>query len=296
MSKIPTDAQWSDLASRIKNKADSSSVPTAVSDLTNDEDFQTGQEVTDAIAAAVGGLTGFDYQVVSALPASGEKGIIYLVPNSGTNPNIYDEYIWIEGTPSGSFEKIGTTEVDLSDYVKIGSVLSSPNNVAYVGTDNIVNSAVTTGKIANGAVTAGKIDFTTMVYGSSRYAQNQSVSANTWTTILFPNNIVTDTEAIQYNSDGTFTIKKAGWWMISAQLGGSDSVLTVSIFVNGVEYKANRGQKSSDYQQLCYTESTACAKLSVGDLVSVQGYSLTQFNINSRTRGNVDICLISPTS
>ena len=68
-----------------------------------------------AIANAVGGITSFEYQVVQALPATGVKGTIYLVPNSGTNPNIYDEYIWIEGTP-GSFEKIGTTEIDLSNY------------------------------------------------------------------------------------------------------------------------------------------------------------------------------------
>lgn len=93
-------------------------VPTKTSDLNNDSDFQTGDEVDAAIAAAIADVTQFDYEVVQALPASGEKGTIYLVSNSGTGTNIYDEYIWIDGEPSGHFELLGTTEMDLSGYVQ----------------------------------------------------------------------------------------------------------------------------------------------------------------------------------
>lgn len=57
------------------------------------------------------------FEVVQQLPQTGEDKVIYLVPNSGTDPNIYDEYIWIDGDPTGTFEKIGTTEIDLSNYV-----------------------------------------------------------------------------------------------------------------------------------------------------------------------------------
>jgi hypothetical protein len=51
------------------------------------------------------------------------SGIIFLVSNSGTTPNIYDEYIWVPvdvtTTPiTYGFEKIGTTEIDLSGYVQ----------------------------------------------------------------------------------------------------------------------------------------------------------------------------------
>ena len=50
-------------------------------------------------------------------------GAIFLVPNSGVAPNIYDEYIWTvvdsSTTPvTYGYEKIGTTEVDLSGYVQ----------------------------------------------------------------------------------------------------------------------------------------------------------------------------------
>jgi hypothetical protein len=82
--------------------------------------------VEDRIMAAIESITGIDFQIVQTLPASGTKGVIYLVPNSGTNPNSYDEYIWI--TPSGDtgrFEKIGTTDVDLSGYLQISSVITN---------------------------------------------------------------------------------------------------------------------------------------------------------------------------
>ena len=104
-------------AQTITNKAVDISVPTATSDLTNDSDYQTGTEVQDAIDAALADITGIDFEVVQSLPQSGEKGVIYLVPNSGSGQNTYDEYIWVE--PSGGtahFEKIGSTDVDLSNY------------------------------------------------------------------------------------------------------------------------------------------------------------------------------------
>ena len=102
----------------ISGKGVAITVPTNTNQLTNGADFQTGTEVSSAIASAIAGVTQFDYEVVSSLPAEGEKGTIYLVPNSGSGTNVYDEYIWMDGDPSGSYEKIGSTEVDLSGYVQ----------------------------------------------------------------------------------------------------------------------------------------------------------------------------------
>ena len=39
---------------------------------------------------------------------------IYFVSNGGSNPNAYDEYVWVAST--SKFEKIGTTDIDLSGY------------------------------------------------------------------------------------------------------------------------------------------------------------------------------------
>lgn len=78
--------------------------------------------IAAAVTEGVGDITSFRYEPVATLPASGENGVIYLVPNSGSAPNIKDEYIWInKGTaesPDYAFELLGTTELDLSNYLQ----------------------------------------------------------------------------------------------------------------------------------------------------------------------------------
>ena len=105
----------------IKNK------PTKVSDFTNDSNFQTQSQVQQAINDAIGQITGLSFEIVQTLPATGTAGTIYLVPNSGSAPNIYDEYVWITSGGSGSFEKIGTTDVDLSSYVQYSNLVAITN-------------------------------------------------------------------------------------------------------------------------------------------------------------------------
>lgn len=77
--------------------------------------YQTAADVQEMIDDELEGITGIDFEIVTTLPASGIKGVIYLV--GATAP--YDEYIWIE--PAGStahFEQIGSTSIDLSGYVQ----------------------------------------------------------------------------------------------------------------------------------------------------------------------------------
>lgn len=52
-------------------------------------------------------------EIVEALPATGEANIIYMVSRAeAEEQNVYDEYMYI----NNAWEKIGSTEVDLSDY------------------------------------------------------------------------------------------------------------------------------------------------------------------------------------
>lgn len=91
---------------------------------------------TEFVMSAISGITGIDFQVVSSLPATGTTGTIYLVANgSSTTQNIYDEYIWLAS--SSSYEKIGTTQVDLSGYVQASEMLSITNTEI----DTIVTNA-----------------------------------------------------------------------------------------------------------------------------------------------------------
>lgn len=78
--------------------------------------YQNSTQVNNAISNAVGKITSISYQVVTKLPSTGEVGIIYLIANSGSDGNEYDEYIWL-GSDSG-FEKLGTRELDLTGYAK----------------------------------------------------------------------------------------------------------------------------------------------------------------------------------
>ena len=88
---------------------------------TNTTQIATTAFVTTAVANGIAGITGVSYSIVTNLPASGQTGVIYLVANSGSGTNSYDEYIWL----GSSFEKIGTTDVDLSGYLQTTSKISN---------------------------------------------------------------------------------------------------------------------------------------------------------------------------
>lgn len=66
--------------------------------------------------AKVGGIS---FKKADTLPATGDGKYIYLVPKStAKTSNIYDEYIWC----NSAWELIGTTEIDLSEYVKSSEI------------------------------------------------------------------------------------------------------------------------------------------------------------------------------
>lgn len=108
----------------VAGKAVNITVPTNNNELTNGAGYQTSNDVQAAINNALSGITGIDFQVVTELPTTGVKGTIYLISNNGTAPNIYDEYIWV----NDKFEKIGTTAVDLSGYLKKTDMVEMTND------------------------------------------------------------------------------------------------------------------------------------------------------------------------
>lgn len=102
-------------------------IPTKTSDLTNNSGFITKavndltnyylksetytKEEVQSLISAINSVT---LQKVESLPEMEESNVIYLVPKSGSGNDIYDEYIFIDGKP----EHIGSTQVDLSNYVQ----------------------------------------------------------------------------------------------------------------------------------------------------------------------------------
>lgn len=98
-------------------------------------DAVTRPIVNNMITDAVGKITSFEYKVVIELPAvsEGKKGTIYLVAHSGsTAQNIYDEYIFLpaDGSTAARYEKIGTTDIDLTPYAKKTEIPTAVSDLA----------------------------------------------------------------------------------------------------------------------------------------------------------------------
>lgn len=137
ISNIPTQT------SQLTNNSGfitSSSLPTKVSDLQNDSGFITNtvnnltnyytksEIYTQAeVNSLIGAIPNINVEIVQILPTAGAtyyfntSKTIYLVPKSTTQTNnSYDEYICTRAGTEGSYtyawEKIGDTEIDLSNY------------------------------------------------------------------------------------------------------------------------------------------------------------------------------------
>ena len=96
--------------------------------------FQTATQVNTAITNALAGITEFSIEVVQSLPTTGDNGTFYFVPNSGSGNNIYDEFIYV----NSNWEKIGTTEVDLSNYLQTSDIAAwakAANKPAYTASE-----------------------------------------------------------------------------------------------------------------------------------------------------------------
>ena len=117
-------------------------------------------DVDKAINNAVGKITSFEYKIVDSLPSvsEGKKGIIYLVAHSGsTAQNIYDEYIFLpaDGSTAARYEKIGTTDIDLTPYAKKTEIPTNLNQLSNADTGFI--NAQTSAKHVATAI--GKLDY-----------------------------------------------------------------------------------------------------------------------------------------
>ena len=91
-------------------------------------------------------LANLQITVVDTLPTTGESNIIYLVKKAGTGTDIHDEYVYVKG----NWEKIGTTDVDLTNYytkTQVDSIKDTLDNKISNNTLSITN--ITT----NGSIT-----------------------------------------------------------------------------------------------------------------------------------------------
>lgn len=83
--------------------------------------YITSGAVKTAIDNAISGVIQFDivkYDSFDKLPATGKKGVIYVVEHAHSDENdSCDEYIWNTALTTPAYEKIGNTDVNLSEYI-----------------------------------------------------------------------------------------------------------------------------------------------------------------------------------
>lgn len=121
-----TLSDQTDLKAALDNKAETSDIPTKVSDLNNDSEFitiavnnltnyykKTEIYTQEEVNALISNINSFNVEVVQILPTKNiDTHTIYLVPKETETDDNYNEYIYI----NNSWEHIGSTNVDLTNY------------------------------------------------------------------------------------------------------------------------------------------------------------------------------------
>ena len=103
----------------------------------NSNNYVSSSGVKNYVDTAVGSISGFDYVVVDKLPTASAETMhrIYLVKDTHSdNQDNYDEYITIKTGSVYSWEKIGNTDIDLSQYLKKTDIVA---NGTEPGTDTL---------------------------------------------------------------------------------------------------------------------------------------------------------------
>lgn len=100
--------------SQIETTAIPNAIKAAIVDNLDTEDSNKALSATQGkvLKTMISNLANLRIEVLNELPSTGETNVIYLVKKAGTNPDVHDEYVYVEG----NWEKIGNTEVDPSNY------------------------------------------------------------------------------------------------------------------------------------------------------------------------------------
>lgn len=112
---------------------------------TNDKHAVNKKYVDDAVGAVAGLSFMGPYNSFEDLPAQGDGSKIYLVSlNASESNNIYEEYLYI----NNNYELIGTTEIDLSNYLQPSDL---PTYITYTDrarTDSTSNNHIQIGLLS----------------------------------------------------------------------------------------------------------------------------------------------------
>lgn len=238
----------------LKNKADTSVIPTKLSQLSNDKGFITNAvnnltnyykksevytqtEVNNLIA----NISTLDIEVVTELPATGNPSTIYLVAKDPETNDIYDEYLYI----NAKWERIGTTAIDLSPYAlktEIPTKVSQlTNDKGYLTTHQTVATVAKTGSYKDltdkpAIPTVNNATLTIQKNGTSAGTFTANASANKTINITVPtDNSELANGAGYITSAGSITGNAA-----TATKATSADKLTTARNINGVAFDGSK--------------------------------------------------------
>lgn len=148
----------------------SADIPTKTSDLVNDSGFITNaatQAILDEfvnyytktqtyskteVDALVNALKQFEVVVVSELPTASASTLkkMYLVPaGDPETSNVKDEYVTIQSGNNYSWEKIGSTAIDLSNYSTTTQTQAMINTAVATKVDKVPGKGLSTNDLTN---------------------------------------------------------------------------------------------------------------------------------------------------
>lgn len=161
----------------------------------NNDSFVKAKDIKSYVDDLV--AIGLVIEVVTTLPTAGQStmGKIYLVADTHSTQDVYDEYITVRTGTTGSYtyswEKIGNTDIDLSGYVNSASYISpsvetvtgkvtgnGTLKISTKGGTNLVNH--TFGKFADANTASGSISgVVTGITSAKTTAQGSIVADDT---------------------------------------------------------------------------------------------------------------------
>ena len=147
-------------------------------------------EKVKELFAAVSDL-GFKVVKVDVLPEEGASRTIYLVPSSDPETaNMYDEYIWTED----GWEKIGSTDIDLSNYVDLTSNQTIGGNKSFSGVVSFIGGANFNGPIK------------TSFYPETSNSYDLGLSSYTWKDLYLSGQLNIGENSLRIESDDNLGI------------------------------------------------------------------------------------------
>lgn len=216
---------------------------------------------------------------VDVLPATGEPYVLYLVPvDDPESKNIYDEYIWaIQTDQSYAFEKLGTTEVDLSGYVKSvnGNDPDENGNVSLSFFAKSTTAAATVEKVVS-IPSIKKLETGTTIIvqpTATSTVANSKIKLNNFDSHLMRYNnanITTSTRSVVWNSAylSIFTFDGTYWQFVAHGIDNNTTYSSMSVLEGTTGTATSNRVIRADYLKSI-----------------IQGTKLT--GLNTSTAGNV---------